>query len=53
MYQGPYNALHRVVEAEAALRWLAHHSALGKDKGNAVIVGASSSMHLEENLVAL
>ncbi|KAK7534341.1 NADP-dependent oxidoreductase domain-containing protein [Phyllosticta citribraziliensis] len=49
----PVAAKHGIGEAEAALRWLAHHSALSKDKGDAVIVGASSSKHLEENLVAL
>ncbi|KAK7520756.1 NADP-dependent oxidoreductase domain-containing protein [Phyllosticta citriasiana] len=49
----PVAAKHGIGEAEAALRWLARHSALSKDKGDAVIVGASSSMHLEENLVAL
>ncbi|KAH7371184.1 NADP-dependent oxidoreductase domain-containing protein [Pyrenochaeta sp. MPI-SDFR-AT-0127] len=39
--------------SEAALRWLAHHSALEKDRGDAVVVGASSQAHLEENLAAL
>lgn len=42
-----------ISESEAALRWLAHHSALKKDLGDAVVVGASSKAHLEENLAAL
>ncbi|KAK6360891.1 hypothetical protein TWF730_007006 [Orbilia blumenaviensis] len=36
--------------AECALRWLVYHSALKKGFGDAVIVGASSTKHLEENL---
>ncbi|KAK6329953.1 hypothetical protein TWF718_003380 [Orbilia javanica] len=38
---------------ECALRWLVHHSVLKKEFGDAVIVGASSIKHLEENLVDL
>ncbi|KAF2138398.1 uncharacterized protein K452DRAFT_353222 [Aplosporella prunicola CBS 121167] len=49
----PVIAKHGISEAEAALRWLAHHSALKKEYNDAVIVGASSTKHLEENLVAL
>ena len=37
---------------EAALRWCLHHSVLKKGLGDAVIVGASSIQHLEENLKA-
>ncbi|KAJ1459256.1 NADP-dependent oxidoreductase domain-containing protein [Pelagophyceae sp. CCMP2097] len=40
-----------VAPANAALRWLAHHSKLRQDDG--VIVGASKLSHLEENLLAL
>lgn len=39
--------------AEVALRWLKHHSQLSEAKGDAIIVGASSVKHLEENLVDL
>lgn len=35
---------------ETALRWLSHHSVLDKKYGDAIIVGASSPKHLEENL---
>ena len=38
---------------ECALRWLAHHSLLAGEKGDAVLVGASSAAHLESNLVDL
>ncbi len=36
--------------AAAALRWLQHHSALQTDKGDAIIIGASSLRHIEQNL---
>ncbi|KAJ7759191.1 NADP-dependent oxidoreductase domain-containing protein [Mycena metata] len=49
----PVVARHGITESEAALRWLAHHSALKKEFGDAVIVGASSTKHLQENLEAL
>jgi aflatoxin B1 aldehyde reductase len=39
--------------AEAALRWVNHHSSMKKEYGDAVIVGASSSKQLEENLISL
>jgi aflatoxin B1 aldehyde reductase len=44
---------HGLTEAECALRWLNHHSALKRELGDGVIVGASSTKHLEENLKAL
>lgn len=37
---------------EAALRWCLHHSALKRELGDAVIIGASSYQHLKENLKA-
>jgi len=40
----------RVTLAEASLRWMMHHSKLGG--GDAVIVGASSAGHLDQNLSA-
>ena len=36
--------------AEAALRWLNHHSILKKEHGDAVIIGASSTKQLEANM---
>ena len=38
---------------EVALRWLKYHSALREEVGDAIIVGASSAKHLEENLADL
>lgn len=38
---------------ECALRWLAHHSLLDREKDDAVLMGASSAAHLESNLVDL
>lgn len=49
----PVAKKHGIPTAEAALRWVSHHSILSKDKGDAVIIGASSAAQLEENLVSL
>ena len=49
----PVAKKHGLSESECALRWLAHHSALKKELGDGIIVGASSTHHLEENLSAL
>jgi aflatoxin B1 aldehyde reductase len=42
-----------ISEAEAALRWVANHSLLKKEFGDAIIIGASSAKQLEENLANL
>ena len=39
--------------AEVALRWISHHSLLSREHGDSVIIGASSTKHLEQNLVDL
>ena len=39
--------------AEVAMRWLEHHSLMKKENDDAIIVGASSTKHLEENLADL
>jgi len=39
--------------AEVALRWMSHHSQLGKKYPDAIMIGASSTKHLEDNLVDL
>ena len=49
----PIAKKHSISESECALRWLAHHSELNKDLGDGIIVGASSTHHLEENLKVL
>ncbi|KAI8654199.1 hypothetical protein LRP88_01776 [Fusarium phalaenopsidis] len=46
-------AKHQLTEAECALRWLSHHSAMSKEKGDKIIIGASSASQLEQNLVDL
>ncbi|RAL11225.1 aldo/keto reductase family protein [Aspergillus homomorphus CBS 101889] len=57
-----FDALERIQEvsgrfgltvAEVALRWLKYHSELRRELGDAIIVGASSVRHLEENLADL
>lgn len=42
-----------LTEAECALRWMTHHSLLKRENGDAIIIGASSTKHLEENLADL
>ena len=42
---------HNLTETECALRWMMHHSKLDAKYGDRVIIGASSTKHLEENLV--
>ncbi|EJD00801.1 Aldo/keto reductase [Fomitiporia mediterranea MF3/22] len=39
--------------AEVALRWLSHHSLMKKENGDAILIGASSLKHIEQNLVDL
>ena len=43
---------HGLTEVECALRWMMHHSELKKEAGDAVIIGASSKVQLETNLLA-
>jgi len=38
---------------KVALRWISHHSLLSREKGDAILIGASSVEHLESNLVDL
>ncbi|KAJ5728521.1 Aldo/keto reductase [Penicillium malachiteum] len=49
----PVAKKHGLSEVECALRWLSHHSQLKVEKGDGIIIGASSLKHLEENLLAL
>ncbi|KAJ7681956.1 Aldo/keto reductase [Mycena polygramma] len=46
-------AAHKLTMAEVALRWVAHHSLLRREHGDAVIIGGSSAKHIEENLADL
>ena len=43
-------AAHGLTLAEVALRWLSHHSMMKREYGDAVLIGASSVKHIEENL---
>ncbi|KAK5691983.1 hypothetical protein LTR97_011154 [Elasticomyces elasticus] len=49
----PVAKKHELTEAECALRWMTHHSLLKREKGDAIIIGASSVKHMEENMVDL
>lgn len=49
----PVAKQHGLTEAECALRWMTHHSLLKRESGDAVIIGASSTKHLEQNLIDL
>jgi len=42
----PVAKKHGLTEAECALRWSMHHSVLRKEKGDAIIIGASSVKHM-------
>jgi len=44
---------HKLTMAEIALRWVSHHSLMKRDHGDAILIGASSKKHIEENLVDL
>lgn len=46
----PVAEKHNLTLAEVALRWLMHHSDLKREHGDAVIIGASSTNHIEQNL---
>ncbi|GAA6022527.1 hypothetical protein JCM11491_005589, partial [Sporobolomyces phaffii] len=47
---GPVANEYGLTLAEVALRWISHHSLLSRDRGDAVLIGASSVQHLESNL---
>ncbi|KAF8210978.1 Aldo/keto reductase [Mycena galopus ATCC 62051] len=44
---------HGLTMSEVALRWVAHHSFMRSESGDAVIIGGSSLKHIEENLIDL
>jgi len=47
----PVAQAHNLTLTEIALRWIVHHSQLKKEHGDAVIIGASSVAHIEQNLI--
>lgn len=44
---------HGIPVAQAAYRWIANHSMLSSDRGDAVIIGASNMSQLTQNIAAL
>ncbi|KZT21812.1 Aldo/keto reductase [Neolentinus lepideus HHB14362 ss-1] len=44
---------HNLTMAEIALRWVSHHSLMKREHGDAILIGASSVKHIEENLIDL
>ncbi|KAJ7343672.1 Aldo/keto reductase [Mycena albidolilacea] len=44
---------HKLTMAEVALRWISHHSLLKREYRDAVLIGASSLEHIEQNLLDL
>ncbi|KAI0713132.1 Aldo/keto reductase [Cerioporus squamosus] len=44
---------HNLTLAEVALRWLSHHSLMKREFGDSVIIGASSTTHIAQNLIDL
>ncbi|KAG6824202.1 hypothetical protein H0H93_002443, partial [Arthromyces matolae] len=44
---------HNLTLPEVALRWISHHSLLKREHGDAVLIGASSLKHIEQNLLDL
>ncbi|GAA6001817.1 hypothetical protein JCM10207_002334 [Rhodosporidiobolus poonsookiae] len=46
----PLAEKHNLTLAEIALRWVSHHSFLSREKGDNILIGASSLHHLEANL---
>lgn len=46
----PLAKKHGLTQAEIALRWGVHHSLMKKEFGDNILIGASSSEHLDSNL---
>ncbi len=42
-----------ITSTEATYRWLAYHSMLRADRGDAILIGASKMSHLQDNLKAV
>ena len=49
----PVAEQHGLTLAEVALRWMTHHSQLGRKYPDAILIGASSTTHIGQNLVDL
>ena len=46
----PVAEKHGLTLAEVALRWMTHHSQLGREFPDAILIGASNTRHIEQNL---
>ncbi len=46
----PVAEKHGMTMAEVALRWMTHHSLLGKEYSDAIPIGASSTKHIDQNM---
>ena len=44
---------HGITTSEATYRWLAYHSMLDGDRGDAILIGASKLNHLKQNMDTL
>ena len=44
---------HGLTPIEATYRWLAYHSMLNGDRGDAILIGASKLSHLKQNIAAV
>lgn len=44
---------HNLTMPEMALRWVSHHSLMKREHGDNVLIGASSTKHIEQNLLDL
>lgn len=44
---------HGITSVEATYRWLAYHSMLNGDRGDAILIGASKLNHLQQNIETL
>ena len=47
------SAKHGITSVEATYRWLAYHSMLDGDRGDAILIGASKLDHLKQNMKTL
>ena len=39
---------HNLTMAEIALRWISHHGLMSREHGDSVLIGASSTKHIEQ-----
>jgi len=44
---------HKLTMAEIALRWISHHALMSRQHGDSVLIGASSTKHIEQNMIDL